>query len=155
MLALILLCPNLSGSAARADSVAFQIWPDRNAENVVTCRIELRAGQIVALEFTGSGAPPGLVMRWPVRKAEEAAVLHTLQALISGDLPTEDPYTSRVPLPPYVMVTWSTKVNDSLLTGLYIQQGLDLPPVLAGLIETVLPGGPCEAETTAPVSAPD
>lgn len=150
VLAVLVLC-----QAARADSVAFQIWPNRNADDVVTCRIELRAGQIVAIEFKGSGAPPGLIMRWPVRKAEEAAVLHTLQALISGDLPGLDPYKARVPLPPYVMVTWSTTVDDRLLTGLYIQNGLDLPPVLASLIGTVIPGGPCYSEISAPIALPD
>jgi hypothetical protein len=150
VLALLMLC-----SPARGDSIAFQIWPSRNSQDLVTCRIELRGGQIVAIEYRGSGAPPALIMRWPVRRAEEIAILHVLQALISGDLPGVDPYSSRVPLPPYVMVTWSSRVNDRLVTGMYLQKGLDLPPILAGLIDTILPGGPCETETTAPFDAPD
>ena len=149
LFALLVLC-----QGARADSVAFQIWPNRSADDMVACRIELRAGQIVAIETQGSGAPPGLIMRWPVRKDEEAAVLHALQALISGDLPGVDPYKTRMPPPPFVMVTWSSMVNDRLLTGLYLQTGLVLPPILAGLIDTVLPGGACYARISAPAAAP-
>ena len=83
-------------------------------------------------------------MRWIVRKAEELAVLQALQALVSGDLQGVDIYNSRLPLAPYVTVTWSTRVSDVPTSGLYVQKGLDLPPLLAGLISTVLPGGPCE-----------
>ncbi len=148
VLALLLCRP------AQADSIAFQIWPNRNANDVVTCRIELRSGQIVVFEYKGVGPPPSLIMRWPVRKSEETAMLHVLQALISGDLPSIDPYKLQVPMPPFVMVTWSTRVNDRLLTGLYLAKDLDLPPILAGLIDTVLPGGPCESAISAPAAAP-
>ena len=150
VLALLVLC-----QGARADSVAFQIWPNRNSTDVVTCRIELRSGQIVAIEFKGTGPPPSLIMRWPVRRAEETAVLHVLQALISGDPPSVDPYKLQAPLPPFVMVTWSTQVNGRLMTGLYLQKGLELPPILAGLIDTVLPGGPCEGAISAQAVVPD
>jgi len=149
-----LLVALLLPAMARADALAFQLWPTRYADDMLSCRIELRGGQIVAIEYRGSGPPPPMVMRWPVRQGEELAVLHALQALVSGDLPGVEPYTSRNPPPPYVALVWSTRVDGRLTTGLYLQQGLSLPPVLAGLIETVLPGGPCWSEISGPGAAP-
>jgi len=150
LLALLLL-----PEAALPDVVGFEIWPSRNADDVVSCRIELRAGQVVVVEFTGSGMPPKTPLRWPVRKPEEKVILHALQAFVGGDLPSADAYTLRVPPAPYALVSWSTTVNGKYISGFYIQNGTDVPPVLATLIDTILPGGPCEAVISAPAVLPD
>ena len=129
---------------ARADVLTFEISPDHSPDHEVSCRIELHGHEMNVLEVRGAGMPPAHPMRWTVRKAEELAVLRALQALVSGDLAGVDIYNARLPLAPYVTVTWSTRVSGVPTSGLYVQKGLDLPPVLAGLIDTVLPGGPCE-----------
>jgi hypothetical protein len=151
MLVALLLMPG----PARADALAFEFWPERNADTSVSCRIELRGGQIIVIEFIGSGMPPRLPLRWPVRQHEEIAILRALQALVSGDLPSSDAYSLRVPPPPYVVVAWSTEVNGAYVSGFYVQPHIDLPPVLAGLIDTVLPGGPCQSAISAPDAVPD
>ena len=130
---------------ARSDVLTFEVWPDRNPDRMVSCRIERRGPEMNVLEVLGAGMPPSQPMRWPVRRVEEAVLLAALQDLISGDLPGVEIYSSRLPPAPYVTVTWSATVNAAPVSGLYVQQGLRLPPVLAQVIDTVLPGGPCEA----------
>ena len=129
--------------AVFGDVLTFDVWPTHDPDQEVSCRIELKDNQINVLEVLGTGMPPGRPLRWPVRKAEEVAMLRALQALISGDLPGTLAYQSRLPPPPYVTVNWSSRVNDSYVTGDYQQAGLVLPVLLAGVIDTVIPGGPC------------
>lgn len=129
---------------ARADVLTLGIFPTTNRAASVSCRIELRAGQITVVEVRGAGMPPRTPYRWPVRQSEELAVLRALQALISGDLPGVEPYGSRTPATPYLTVTWSADVNGQRVTGLYLQPGTDLPAVIAILIDTVMPGSGCQ-----------
>ena len=140
VLILTLLCP----CPAMADALSFQFWPDRDPDHAVSCRIGLDHQTLSVIEVLGQ-VKPGRVLRWPQRRGEEAAVLAALQALIAGDLASVDIYTSRLPAPPYVTLNWSAHVNNRPVSGLYVQTGLDLPPVLAALIDTVLPGGPCQS----------
>jgi hypothetical protein len=137
----------LSG-AARADVLTFGIFPTANPSASVSCRIELRSGQINVVEVRGVGMPPKAPYRWPVRRAEETAILHALQALISGDLPGVEVYSARTPAAPYVTITWSSKVNGLRVAGLYLQSGNDLPDVMATLIDTVMPGSGCQSGTS-------
>jgi hypothetical protein len=131
--------------AGHCDVLTFGIWPTSNPADSISCRIELKSGQINVVEVHGTGMPPRHPMRWPVRRAEEAAVLSTLLALVSGDLPGVDPYTSRPPNAPYVTVTWSTEVDGVRVNGLYVQTGLDLPATMARLVDTVIPGSGCQS----------
>jgi hypothetical protein len=40
-------------------------------------------------------------------------------------------------------VTWMTSLDNAMATGLYVQTGLALPPVLAKVIAALGPGQPC------------
>lgn len=129
---------------AVGDVLTFGIFPTSNPAASVSCRIELRAGQINVVEVRGIGMPPKRPFRWPVRRAEEKAILSALQALISGDLPGVDAFATWQPPAPYVTISWSTTVNDERVSGLYIQPGLELPPVMAQVIDVILPGSGCQ-----------
>lgn len=130
--------------AARGDVLTFGIFPSSDTAISVSCRIELRAGQVTVVEVRGAGMPPRAPYRWPVRGPEETAILHALQALISGDLPGVEPYGSRTPAAPYVTVAWSSTVNGQRISGLYLQSGITLPEVMATLLDTVMPGSGCQ-----------
>ena len=131
--------------AALSDVLTFGIFPTSNRSSSVSCRIELRSGQINVVEVRGTGMPPKRPFRWPVRRAEEMAVLRALQALISGDLPGVETYTSVAPPAPYVTITWSSQVNRARVDGLYIQKGLQLPEVMSQLIDITMPGSGCQS----------
>lgn len=130
---------------ALSDVLTFGIFPSSDPAASVSCRIELRAGQINVVEVRGVGMPPRSPYRWPVRRAEEVALLRALQALISGDFPGVEAYTSRNPAAPYLTIAWSSQVNGQRLTGLYQQAGITLPEVMATLLDTVMPGSGCGA----------
>jgi hypothetical protein len=68
-----------------------------------------------------------------------------MAALIAGDLPSVDTYTSRRPPAPLIAVTWSSWVSGRPMSGLYIQSGLSLPPQLARVIDAVMPGSACQS----------
>ena len=129
---------------ALGDVLTFGIFPTSNRATSVSCRIEMRDGQINVVEVRGIGMPPRRPYRWPVRRAEERAMLAALQALISGDLPGVDSQTSREPPAPYATINWSSTVNGQRVSGLYIQSGAQLPPVMAQLIDVILPGSGCQ-----------
>lgn len=130
--------------SALSDVLTYEIWPSSDPASIVSCRIELKSGQINVVEAKGTGMPPRHGLRWPVRKVEELAMIAALQSLVSGELPSVDTYTARLPPAPLVTVSWSTRVNDALTTGLFVQDGLTLPVLLSNLIETVMPGSLCD-----------
>lgn len=133
--------------AAHTDVLTFAIAPSSNPASGVSCRIEVKDGHVIVVEVAGSGMPPHRPLRWPVRRAEHLALLRALQAFLSGDLPSVEPYTARLPAAPYVTVMWSTRLNDSPIMGRYIQPGLTLPPVLAQVIDATMPGSACQTVT--------
>jgi hypothetical protein len=143
--AALMLC--LLPQGALGDVLTLGIYPTSNPGASVSCRIELRSGQINVVEVRGTGMPPKRPFRWPVRQHEEAAMLSALQALISGDLPGVDTYSSRQPAAPYVTITWSSVVNGARVNGLYLQSGLTLPPVLSQLLDVTMPGSGCQSVT--------
>jgi hypothetical protein len=143
--AALALC--LLPSAALPDVLTFGIFPTPNPSTSVSCRIELRSGQINVVEVRGTGMPPKRPFRWPVRRSEEMAVLRALQALISGDLTSVEVYSAVSPPAPYVTITWSSQVNGARVDGLYLQSGLDLPPVMSTLIDVIMPGSGCQSAT--------
>ena len=134
----------LMSQAASADVLTFEIWPSADPSKSLSCRMELNSGQMIAVEVRGMGMPPRHAMRWPVRRGEAAAMQDAMAALIAGDLPSVEAYTSRRPPAPLITVTWSTRVSTGPLSGLYIQSGLVLPPLLARVVDTVIPGSGCE-----------
>lgn len=133
--------------AAQADVLAFEIRPSADPSKSLSCRMELRDGLIIAVEVKGVGMPPRYAMRWPVRRGEAAAMGDALAALIAGDLPSVEIYSSHGPPPPYLSVTWSTWVSGAPMSGQYFQSGLDLPPPLARVIDAVMPGSACQGAT--------
>jgi hypothetical protein len=136
----LLLLPEV----AVGDALTFEIWPSTDPAKSLSCRMELTKGQIVAVQVQGIGMPPRHAMRWPVRRMEAAAMGDAIAALISGDLPSVDDYTSRRPPAPLITVSWSANVGGTPMSGLYIQTGLSLPPQLARVIDAVMPGSACQ-----------
>lgn len=133
--------------AALPDVLTYEIWPTADPSESLSCLIALTDGQIRVVEVRGAGMPPRHPLRWPVRPAEEAAVLAALQALISGEVPGVDIYGARNPTPPYLTITWSSQVNGTWVSGLYIQPGLALPQVLAQVLTAVIPSSRCRSQT--------
>ena len=99
---------------------------------------------ITVVEVHGTGMPPIAPMRWPASPMEIAILIAALQTLVTGDLPSVETSASRLPAPPYVTVNWMARVDDGMLTGLYIQQGLTLPPELVQVLKNLTPGGACD-----------
>ena len=128
---------------ALGNSLTFDIWPSTDPMQSTSCALRLAGGMITAVEVRGTGMPAHQPMRWPARPEEITALMAALQALVSGELPSVETYSSRLPAPPYVTVNWMARVNDGMLTGLYIQTGLVLPPELAQVLDNLTPGGPC------------
>jgi hypothetical protein len=138
-LAVITILP----APALGNSLTFDIWPSANPMQSTSCALRLAGGMITAVEVQGTGMPPQQPMRWPASPEEIAALMAALQALVSGDLPSVETYTSRLPAPPYITVNWMARVDDGMLTGLYIQKGLTLPLELTRVLDGLTPGGPC------------
>ncbi len=132
---------------AQADVLTFEIRPNADPSQNLSCRMELRDGLMIAVEVKGVGMPPRRAMRWPVRRGEAAAMGDALAALIAGDLPSVEVNSSHGPSPPFVSVTWSTRVSGAPLSGQYFQSGLDMPPPLARVIDAVMPGSACQGAT--------
>lgn len=129
---------------AAADALTFEIVPSASdPTQSLSCRIEVAAGQMIAVQVLGIGMPPRKPLRWPVRQQEAAALGDALTALIAGDLTSVETYNSRRPPAPLITVTWAARVSGKAMSGLYIQSGLDLPQVLVRVIQTVMPGSAC------------
>jgi hypothetical protein len=141
LLGVLSLC--LMPQGAVADALTFEIVPSFDPSRSLSCRIEVTGGQIVAVQVAGTGMPPRTPMRWPVRRDEAAAVADALTALVAGDLTSVETYRSRRPPAPLITVTWGIRISGQVMSGLYIQSGLDLPPMLDRVIDTVLPGSAC------------
>ena len=143
----LVLSFSLMSQAAAADVLSFDIWPSTDPYKSLVCRIEIRGGQMIVVEVQGTFVPPRHVMRWPVRHGEAAAMAVAMAALIAGDLPSVGGYAAHGPAAPMIAVTWSTKLERGLISGVYTQSGLDLPPELARVVDTVMPGSACQGAT--------
>lgn len=133
--------------AAPCDVLTFGIFPTPNRSTSISCRIELRAGQVYVVEVRGTGMPPDHPFRWPVRRTEEMAMLQALQSLISGDVSGVDVAALATPRAPYIKIIWASEVNGVQVNGVYFQDGLQLPAVMSQVLNTVMPGSGCEAAT--------
>jgi len=116
---------------ARANRLTFEVWPDASPDHTVACSVGLSDGWISLVQVTGVGLPRPDPMRWRATHDEVEAVADGLQALVGGELRSVDPYHSRQPPAPFLSVTWMTRLDDRLKTGLYIQPGLALPAPLS------------------------
>ena len=127
-----------------ADSITFEIWPVADPDQVISCVIRLQRGQIAAVEVKGLGMPPRHPARWFPASAERDLLATALGGLVDQTIPSINPTGSRLPPPPFVTATWMAEVTGGLMTGLYVQRGLDLPAPFDHLISALLPGGLCD-----------
>ena len=65
-------------------------------------------------------------------------MLDSLLALPEGDIASVAPTGSREPPVPFLTVTWMTRLNGTLASGLHMQPGLALPGTLGRTL--ALPG---------------
>ena len=131
-------------TAAPANALTFEFWPSDDPGQSMSCVLRYADGMFTAVEVQGPGMPAATPLRWPAGPEDVTAMTAALQALVSGDVPSVRAVTtSRLPPAPFVTVTWMAHVDTGMMTGLYIQRGLTLPPVLDRLIRTVMPDGPC------------
>lgn len=121
----------LTALPAHANRLTFEVWPDASPDHVMSCTVAVSDGWISLVQVTGVGMPAPQPMRWRASEIEVEAVSSSLAALVAGDIGSVDPYQSRQPPAPFLSVTWMTRLNDRLASGLYIQPGLDLPAPLS------------------------
>jgi hypothetical protein len=132
-----------------ANRLTFEVWPDASPDHVMSCTFAISDGWISLVQVTGAGLPGPKPMRWRASSAEVDAVSSGLQALVAGDLGSVDPYRSRQPPAPFLSVTWMTRLDDQLASGLYIQPGLDLPAPLSQTLASLGVDRPCGFSATA------
>ncbi|WP_374426809.1 hypothetical protein [Tabrizicola sp.] len=122
---------------ALANRVTVEVWPDSSPDHVMSCSFALDDGWISMVRVKGVGMPgPGL-MRWRASRAEVDAVSASLQAFVAGELGSVDPSASRSPPAPFVSVTWMTRLDDRLATGLFLHSGLAVPEPLSGTLASL------------------
>ncbi len=131
------------GLPADANRLTFEVWPDASPDHIVSCSFALTDGWISLVQVTGAGLPAARPMRWHASRAEVEALSSGLQALVGGELGSVNPYVSRQPAAPFLSVTWMTRLDNRLATGLYIQSGLALPVPLSQTLVTLGLGRPC------------
>jgi hypothetical protein len=119
-----------AGFPAAANRLTLEVWPDTQPDHAVFCSVSLVNGWITLVQAHGLGLPAPHPLRWRASQTEDTAMTAALQAFLSGELVSVDPYGSRLPPPPFVTITWMTTLNDDMATGLYIQSGLPLPTAL-------------------------
>lgn len=132
-----------------AHRLTIEVWRNASPDTVVSCSIALDEGWISLVQVTGVGMPGPYPMRWRASQAETDAVFDSLQALLTGTLGSVDPYAARQPPAPFFSVTWMTRVDAALTTGLYIQPGLSLPRPLSQTLVSLGLDGPCGLSATA------
>ena len=133
----------LAALPAHANRLTFEVWPDASPDHAISCTFALADGWISLVQVTGAGMPGPDPMRWRASQDEVAALSDSLQAFVGGALGSVDPYGSRPPAAPFLSVTWMTRLNDRLATGLYIQPGLTLPRPLSDTLGSLGLDRPC------------
>jgi hypothetical protein len=126
-----------------ANRLTFEVWPDASPDHVVACTVAFEDGWISLVQIIGAGMPSSQPMRWRASHDETNAVFASLQALLVGTVASVDPYHSRQPPAPFLSVTWMTRVDASLTSGLYIQPGLKLPAPLSRTLASLGLDRPC------------
>jgi hypothetical protein len=132
----------------RANSLTLEFRPSDDLAEMVSCTLQLAEQQFVVVEVVGAGFALQEPIRWSATEPETRVMLAALAALLSDDpASVPDPFVARLPDPPFVSVLWMASMTHGLQSGLYIQEGFDLPPVLDQVIERLLVGGPCAMMT--------
>jgi hypothetical protein len=126
-----------------ANRMTFEVWPDASPDHVISCTFALTDGWISLVQVKGAGMPSPEPMRWRASRAEVDALSDSLQAFVGGELGSVDPYASRQPPAPFLTVTWMTRLDDRLATGLYIQPSLSLPSPLSATLASLGLDQPC------------
>jgi hypothetical protein len=126
-----------------ANRLTLEVWPDASPDHVVSCTFSLSDGWISLVHVRGVGMPGETVMRWRASTTEVEALTDSLQALVGGRITSVDPYGSRQPPAPFLSVTWMTRLDNHLATGLYLQPGLALPDPLSATLGSLDLGRPC------------
>ena len=116
---------------ALAHRLTLEVWPDTQPDHASYCTVALTGGWITVVKVRGLGMPSPYPLRWRASPREEAAMTEALQAFLAQDLVSVDPHAARQPPAPFVTVTWMTRLDDRMASGLYIQSGLPLPLPLA------------------------
>ena len=142
------LAAMIAGPPAHANRLTFEVWPDASPDHAVSCTFALADGWISLVQVKGAGLPGAEPIRWRASTAEVDAVSDSLQALVGGDLGSVDPYLLRQPPAPFLSVTWMTRLDDRLATGLYIQPGLALPGPLSQTLASLGLDRPCGISAT-------
>ncbi len=133
---------------AHANRLTFEVWPDASPDHAVSCTFALTDGWISLVQVKGAGMPGPEPMRWRASQPEVEALTTSLQALVGGELGSVNPYLSRQPPAPFLSVTWMTRLDDRLATGLYIQPGLALPDPLSRTLASLGLARPCGFSAT-------
>ena len=137
------LCAALPHGAA-ANALTFDFRPSDDPRATVQCTVQLQQNFLVAVEIEGMGAAPQGPLRWAATDDEARVLLHALGDFLSADLASvDDPNLARPPDPPYASIRWFAQTDTGLVSGLYLQQGIALPPSLALVVRELLFGGPC------------
>ncbi len=139
----ICLAVTVAASQLCANRLTFEVWPDSSPDHAIFCSVALNDGWITLVQVTGAGMPNPRPMRWRASQAEVDAVSDSLQAFVGGELRSVDTYVSRLPPAPFLTVTWLTRLDDRLATGLYIQPGLALPAPLSAMLSSLGLTRPC------------
>jgi hypothetical protein len=127
-----------------ANSLTIEIRPTDDLSQMVSCTLQLSNDQFVVVEVVGAGFALQTPLRWPASDADSAVLMAALGALLTNDpASVPDPFVARQPEPPYIGVTWMASMTNGLQSGLYLQEGFDLPGVLDRVVDTLLVGGPC------------
>jgi|GEM_PF-5402002 len=129
---LLALCVSAFPAAppAHANRMTLEVWPDASPDHVRSCTFALANGWISLVQVRGVGMPGPQPMRWRASRAEIDALTASLQAFVGGEIGSVDAYAARQPPAPFLSVTWMTRLDDRLTTGLYLQRGLSLPGTL-------------------------
>jgi hypothetical protein len=137
------LTATIAATPLHANRLTFEVWPDASPDHTIACSVAYQDGWISLVQITGLGLPRPEPMRWRASRAETDAVFDSLQALVVGDPGSVNPYLSRQPPAPFLTVTWMTRVDADLTTGLYIQPGLILPGPLSETLASLGLDRPC------------
>lgn len=133
----------LTALPVHANRLTLEVWPDASPDHTVSCTFALSDGWISLVRVTGAGMPGPQPMRWRASPAEVEALSVSLQAFVGGALGSVEPYGSRPPPAPFLSVTWMTRLDDRLATGLYLQPGLALPGPLSATLASLDLARPC------------
>jgi hypothetical protein len=128
---------------AFANRLTFEVWPDASPDHTIACTVAFQDGWISLVQIEGAGMPNPQPIRWRASRAETDAVFASLQALVGGSVASVDPYHVRQPPAPFLSVTWMTRVDAALTSGLYIQPGLSLPAPLSRTLTSLGLDRPC------------